>query len=384
MRGKWSRGIGLLLVALMGCTASGGPPGPASGKPAGSSAAPAAATTASTAPAGATAATAATASAAQRAALTPPVAIKFGDIPSTSLAAVYIANEHGYFREEGLEVALEPFDSAESMIPALATNQLDVSGGGVNAGMFSAIGRGLPLKIVAGISGNLPGMSSSALVVRRELIDSGRIRDYPDLRGMRISMVSLTSGLGAEFQRMLDFGGLTAGDVDVKILSFPDAALALTNGATDVAITTEPFVARLVQSNVGIRWKGADEIYPEHQITALLYGQSFRERHPEAAVRFLIAYIRGAREYNAIIKGGGDRTPLYQILTRYTPIKDLGIYPIMHPSGIHADAALNVQSLEADQELWASQGHITQKADLATAVDLQYREAALGQLDGPR
>src|SRR5579875_1177389 len=312
-----------------------------------------------------------------------PVTVRFGDIPSTSLAAVYIARERGYFREEGIEVHLEPFDTAESMIPALATDQLDVTGGGVNAGMFSAIARGLPIKIVAGISGNVPGMSSSALVVRKELIDSGRVRDYADLRGLRISLVSKTSGLGAEFYRVLDLGGLTEQDVDFKQLSFPDATIALTNGAIDAGILTEPFVARLVQSGAGVRWKGADEIYPDHQIPVLLYGPGFRERYPEAAVGFIKAYIRGARDYNAIMKSN-DRTPVYQILTEYTPIKDLAIYPVMHPSGIHPDAALNVQSLEADQDLWARLGYIPQKADLQTAVDLQYWQEALRRLDGQR
>ncbi|MBX5490853.1 MAG: ABC transporter substrate-binding protein [Chloroflexi bacterium] len=312
-----------------------------------------------------------------------PVTVRFGDIPSTSLAAVYIARERGYFREEGIEVHLEPFDTAESMIPALATDQLDVTGGGVNAGMFSAIARGLPIKIVAGISRNVPGMSSSALVVRKELIDSGRVRDYADLRGLRIALVSKTSGLGAEFYRVLDLGGLTEQDVDFKQLSFPDATIALTNGAIDAGILTEPFVARLVQSGAGVRWKGADEIYPEHQITALLYGPGFRERYPEAAVGFIKAYIRGAREYNAIMNSD-DRTPVYRILTEYTPIKDLSIYPVMHPSGIHPDAALNVQSLEADQDLWARLGYIPQKADLQTAIDLQYWQEALRRLDGQR
>jgi NitT/TauT family transport system substrate-binding protein len=367
---RWKRCLVLgLVVVLAGCTSPGGGTAPSSGKPAASGAAPEATGSApASAPSGPR---------------TPRVAIKFGDIPTTSHAAIYIAQARGYFHDEGLDVTLEIFDAAERMIPALATNQLDVAGGGINAGTFSAIGRGLPIKIVGGISRNEPGMSSSALVVRKDLVDSGRVRDYPDLRGLRISLVSPTSGLGAEFYRVLQLGGLTDQDVDLKQLSFPDAALALTNGAIDAGIMTEPFVARLTQADMAVRWKGADEIYPNHQITTLLYSPGFRERYPEAAVGFLVAYVRGAREYNAIMKSA-DRTPVYQILTEYTPIKDLSIYPLMHPSGIHPDAALNVQSLEADQDLWASQGHIAQKADLASAIDLQYLQAALGRLDGSR
>jgi NitT/TauT family transport system substrate-binding protein len=209
------------------------------------------------------------------------------------------------------------------------------------------------------------------------------VRDFADLRGLRIGVLSLTSGLGAEFRRVLERGGLTEADVDLKLLPFPDQAIALANNALDVAILTEPFVARVVQQGIAVRWKGADEIYPEHQLTVLLYSPDFAGRR-EAAVRFLVAYLRGARDYSAIMRGGGDRAPLFRTLAEYTPIKDLAIYPLMHPSGIHPDGAINVQSLEADQELWASEGHIQQRADLATAIDTSYLQEAQRRLDARR
>jgi NitT/TauT family transport system substrate-binding protein len=362
----------MLIVVLLAACSSGASTGGALARPAEGGASP-------TAAAGETGTTAV----APAGPISPPVNVSFGNNPNGSLAAVYMALERGYFEAEGLNVTLETFANAESMIPVMAKNQLDVSSSGVNSATFSAIGRGIPIKYVAGISRNMPELSSSALVVRKELIDSGRVRDYADLRGLRVSLISATSALGAEYYRVLEMGGLTDQDVDLKILGFPEAALALTNGAIDAGIMTEPFVARLVQSGAGVRWKGADEIYPDHQITALLYSPGFRENQPEAAVRFLVAYIRAAREYNAIMKSN-DRTPVYQILAEYTPIKDMAMYSVMYPSGIDPDAALNVASLEADQNLWASQGHVQPKADLAQAVDLQYRETALKRLDGNR
>ena len=80
----------------------------------------------------------------------------------------------------------------------------------------------------------------------------------------------------------------------------------------------------------------------------------------------------------------GDKTPIYQILADYTPVKDLSLYPSLYPSGIHPDAALNVESLESDQDLWFSQGHLPQKANLKDAIDLSYLEAALKRVDARR
>jgi len=309
--------------------------------------------------------------------------VKVADIPNGSNAGVYIALDRGYFREAGLDVVLETFDVSEKAIPAIATSQVDVGAGGINAALFSAIGRGLPLKIVAGISRNEHGFSSSALIVRKDLIDSGRVRDYSDFRGTRFGLTSISGALGVEYYRILEKGGLTDDDVDVKLLPFPDATIALANGGIEVALLTEPFVVRSVQSGAGVRWKGADEIYPNHQLTVLLYSPEFTQRQ-EAATGFMEAYLRGTRDYAAALKGSGDRTPIYEILAAHTPIKDLALYPLMVPSGIDPDGALNVESLGGDQDLWVAQGHITQPADLAVAIDLQYQQAALQRLGGRR
>src|SRR5689334_5315931 len=166
-----------LVVLLAGCGPAAGGPAPGA-KPqaagAGSTAGAAAGGPTAGASAGG-AATGAAPAAAPSGPLNPPAAVKFADLPATSNAGVYIALDRGYFREEGLDVTLENFSSCEAAIPPLATNQLDVAGCGVNAGMFSAIGRGLPLKFVSGVSRN-GDYSSSALVVRKELIDSGRVK----------------------------------------------------------------------------------------------------------------------------------------------------------------------------------------------------------------
>ena len=105
-------------------------------------------------------------------------------------------------------------------------------------------------------------------------------------------------------------------------------------------------------------------------------------RYPERGQAY--SKIRGARDYVTTMKGGGDRTPIFQILVEHTPIKDLAVYAAMMPSGVDANAGLNVASLQGDQEQWVSQGHIAQPADLGTAIDLQYQQAALQRLDARR
>ena len=98
----------------------------------------------------------------------------------------YIAEERGYFREEGLQVESTPFDGAARMTPALASGQLDVGAGGVSASLFNAIGRGVPIKIVGprarherGASATAGGAAAARSARRTLLARSRVVRGYP-------------------------------------------------------------------------------------------------------------------------------------------------------------------------------------------------------------
>jgi NitT/TauT family transport system substrate-binding protein len=63
--------------------------------------------------------------------------------------AFFIADERGYFRDVGLEIGFETFQSGAAMIAPLSAGQLDVAGGALSAGLYNAIARGVPLRAVA-------------------------------------------------------------------------------------------------------------------------------------------------------------------------------------------------------------------------------------------
>jgi NitT/TauT family transport system substrate-binding protein len=312
------------------------------------------------------------------------VPVRFADTGVGANAPIYVALERGYFREEGLDVDVVPFDTADRIVPALATDQVDVAGAGIGAGLFNAIARGIPLKIVAGQVMDEPGHYGAGLLLRKDLVDAGRVHDYADLRGLRVGLPNLSTSLGANFARLLALGHLTGQDVEVIELPPPELAAAMTNGAIDAALIQEPFSTRLVQAGAGVRWRSVGDINPHHQATVLLYAPGFPARSPDAANRFLVAYLRGVGDYLAAMQGGGDPAPIYEILAEYTAVKDLGLYATLAPNVYAPDGQPDRTSLEADQELWVAQGRIAQRADLAAAVDTQYLDRALRLLDESR
>src|SRR2546423_9147313 len=78
---------------------------------------------------------------AQVAPLSPPVTVKVGVQGSAANAPIYIGYERGYYRDEGLNLELVLLPSANELLPALATGQIDVASGGIGAGLFNAVAR---------------------------------------------------------------------------------------------------------------------------------------------------------------------------------------------------------------------------------------------------
>jgi len=101
--------------------------------------------------------------------------VKMGELPSISNVGLYIAIDKGYFQARGITVEIEPFASGAKMVPALATGQLDVAIGTPSAGLYNAIAGGMDFKIVADKGQTRPGYNFTPLVVRKDLLDSGRV-----------------------------------------------------------------------------------------------------------------------------------------------------------------------------------------------------------------
>jgi NitT/TauT family transport system substrate-binding protein len=113
--------------------------------------------------------------------------VKLGDRPAISNAGIYIAIEKGYFQERGVTVEIERFASAGKMTAPLATGQIDVSVGSPSAGLFNSIAGGMDFKIVANKSQVQPGYDFTPLIVRKDLVDSGKVKTLKDLKGMKVA-----------------------------------------------------------------------------------------------------------------------------------------------------------------------------------------------------
>src|ERR1700692_4871884 len=112
-------------------------------------------------------------------------AVSIALVPSVPSGSTFIAADKGYFSAAGLDVKIERIDSLSKAVAFVATNQVQVGQGGINAGYFNAVAEGLPI-IMALESGSTPLYHQ--IIVRPEL--KSQIRTGADPKGRKGGVAS--------------------------------------------------------------------------------------------------------------------------------------------------------------------------------------------------
>lgn len=312
--------------------------------------------------------------------------VRIGTTNSSSDAPLFIAAAKGYFKAEGLDVEFTPFDSAAKMIAPLGTGQLEVGAGSPAAGFYNAVARGLDVRMVAD-KGSMPsGYGYLPLMVRKDHVDSGKVKSVADLKGMKIALPAQGTTTDSTLNEALRKSGLKWTDVEVVYLGFPQHVVAFQNKAIDASVTTEPSATRAEQLGVAVRYMAGDAAYPNQQVAVILYGGRFIKEQPDIGRKFMKAYIRAVRDYNDALKGGKLAGPTAQeiigILTQYTTIKDPKVYASITPNGCNPDGNFNVASLRKDLDFFKERGLIEGNVNVDQVIDASFVNAALKEL-GP-
>lgn len=307
--------------------------------------------------------------------LNPPVTVTVGAKKVVSDAGILIGEAKGYYRDLGIKIEIVQFNSGQEMINQLAAGQLDVGCTVTAAGLFNAMLRDIPIKIVADKGINLPGKGYYRLVIRKDLV--GVIKDYKDLKGRKIAIVGTASLDEIALDRVLNKGGLTTKDVDLQVIrAFPDMLVALGNKSIDAAMLIEPFVAQGVAKGIIDRWKDPAEYDPEAQTALLVYGISMIQK-PEVANRFMVAYVRALRDYNDAFVKNKNRAEIIDILTKTSVVTDPKLYDLMYPTGLNPDGYVRMKGIAMDLEWYKARGLLKGDVDVNKAVDNQYVDFAL-------
>jgi len=226
--------------------------------------------------------------------------VRLGAVPVPPMGALYVGIEKGYFADEGIEIELTKNPLLPNLFAQLLIGNLDVSGFGIGAGFFNAVKRGSPVKIVAPMGGNpskpgvQKGTSAAALMVRSDLLKSGKVKTVSDLKGKTCAINAL--GVLTEYllSEELARGGLNISDIKLKTMPFPQIAAALKSGALDCGLLPPALALKVITGKVAQRMNNNYEL--DMQGLVVVYNTKWANENPITANKFMKAYLRAVRD----------------------------------------------------------------------------------------
>ncbi len=315
-----------------------------------------------------------------------PLELNVGIIGASSDAPFFIADKRGYFKAEGLAVNFIRFDSAAKAIAPLGTGELDVASGATSAALYNAVKRGVGIKIVADKARNAKDHGFQALMVRKDLIDSGRVKSLKDLKGLKIAISAVGNSEAFLVDVALQQAGLELSDVERVYLGFPQHIAAFANGGIDASLTVEPTVSAIVKSGKAVRFLGVDAFYPDYQTAVTFYSDKFIREKPDAAKAFMRALLRGARDYNDALADGRLTGPgadaIIAILVENSHVKDPEIYRSMTSHYCDPDGQVNLAALRHTWDFFSETKQIDGSVTVDQVMDMSFATAAAAAL-GP-
>ena len=297
-------------------------------------------------------------------------------------AGLFIAKDRGYFAQEGLDVDFQRFSSGGDVVALLATNRLDVGSGSATPGLFNSYIRGVVAPIVSSKAIlSREDVTGSALVVRRDLIESGRVKTMADLKGMRVVVNNIQSTSINYVLRAIATAGLGKDDVTLVELPFEQFIPAFQKKAVDALMTFSPLTNTIAdRMKLGVAMEGSQTGYTSAGGTANMMFYSGAFAKSDVARAFMVAHLKGMRDYKrAIFDGKGDRNATCALINKHLPFvpPDCSGISMSHAD---PDGAVNVKSLEDFQDEWVKWGLMRERANIAANVNMEFARFAVGRL----
>lgn len=295
--------------------------------------------------------------------------------PFVTFVPFYIAQEEGYYAEQGLEVELISVTVNQEILPALSSGQVDVSSGLISAGLLNAIDRGGDFKIVADKGFVDPdNCDNYALVARRDLAEGGMFKDASELRGHTVNVVPATF-LEYYLDTLLETGSLTMEDIELSNVPVPAQPEAFEQKTLEMALNSEPWVTRFKDAGHSPVLTPPSELVPDAEAAVVLYGPTMLGEDRDVANRFMTAYLKAVRQYNE------GKTPRnIELLAEFSNIAPEFLERMCWPA-LRTSGELNVQAVLDFQDWAVEAGHLDNAITAEQFYDASFVAQANSVLD---
>lgn len=184
----------------------------------------------------------------------------------------------------GITIDLKLFPKGPDVMQAILAGELDV-GATASEAAISGRGNGAPIYIVGGFA------SGGARLLATP--DSG-IKAVPDMKGKR---VGVTRGSIQEVLLAAELGknGMSAKDITIVYLGYPDLNQALLQKQVDAIMQTEPQSAQAIARGFGVEVLKPYDTPIGSPIRTLVMSEKFYKERPETAKKLMDCFVKAQK-----------------------------------------------------------------------------------------
>ncbi|MDP2295784.1 MAG: ABC transporter substrate-binding protein [Pseudolabrys sp.] len=309
--------------------------------------------------------------------------VKVGTQRLIASGPLFLADARGYFKAEGLEVAMTAYAAPQLVVEGLAGGATDLALAEFTATAFNLAGQG-KIKAIAAQAREKRSYEGNEIVASVPAAERG-LRKPENLANTVVGVTQLGSPSHYQFGQIarhkgFDFAGLT-----VKQMQTLDGVVhAVRTGAVDAAIVPAIYARELMVSNQA-RLVGWYSDIDEQQLGALFASAAMLKTRRAVVEKFVRAYRRGIADYAAMLR-------LDRYNKRVTDEKSQAaaaaiaryVYPGRAPAAavptvevgafyIEPQAAFDVADIERQIAWYKAQGLVESGVDAGKVIDSSFK-----------
>jgi NitT/TauT family transport system substrate-binding protein len=197
-------------------------------------------------------------------------------------APVWVAEQNGYFRDEGIDAQFEIFDNAEKINEVMHASVAQIAIASIEALVADAF-KGGKFRVIASVAQKPPHF----------IIAQPKFKMVTDLRGARFGVLSLHEGTTYFVQDLEKAIGFKRGDIVIDAVGgAPTRWKLLREGKIDAGL--QPFPLSYESEAAGFSNLGPISKYvPDYEFTAVFLDPAWGQANRPTAAGFLRALRRG-------------------------------------------------------------------------------------------
>src|SRR5205085_2042477 len=148
----------------------------------------------------------------------------------------------------------------------------------------------------------------------------------------------------------------------------------------DVSYNLEPYTTNILELDLARMWVTTGDLIPNHDGAVILYSPTLVESYPDAGRGWMVAYLRGVRDFIRAFENMNPPDDVLAAIVKYGNEKDRGRILRTKPGPVNADGYNFKDSLQKDLDFFTRTGQITSPLDLNGVVDQSFVDYAIGRL----